>query len=390
MLARKALVQNTRIHKQAGSLVRHGYDVTVIGPAVASRPARQNVGGVSVVRVGGIRTRRLGAALRYLDYALGVLRLTRSLTPPQIVHCNDLDTLPLGLLIARRFGAAVVYDVQDLYPDQDHIPRRLRRLLSVCERLLIKRADRVFAVNELIGEVLHERYSVNVDAVVLNCPPFVEQASATGRATLRETLDIPVSQKVVVYSGAFSPYRGLEATILALRELPDVSLVLLGGGPLRGQLERLGAREGVGDRLHFTGFVDHADVPAFISTADVGIVPYEHVGLNHYLCSPSKLFHYLMAELPVACSDFPFLRRVVLDNQLGAVFDPADPQSIAAALRELLSRQQAGNGDRDRLRSLKRRYSWEREEERFLAAYRSLGPSRGAPRPRWSRPRTVA
>ena len=79
--------------------------------------------------------------------------------------------------------------------------------------------------------------------------------------------------------------------------------------------------------MFFSDFVHHAEVARFISSADIGLIPYERVGINHYLCSPSKLFHYIMAEIPVACSDFPFLRKVVLENGVGAVFDPSDPEA---------------------------------------------------------------
>jgi glycosyltransferase involved in cell wall biosynthesis len=152
----------------------------------------------------------------------------------------------------------------------------------------------------------------------------------------------------------------------------DVSLVLLGEGPVRNQLEGIAIESGVSSRVFFHPFVPHASVPAFISSADIGIVPYEHVGLNHYLCSPSKLFHYIMAELTVVCSDFPFLREVVLGNGIGATFDPSSPASIAASIRRAIELRATDQGLADRLASIKRRYCWEQEEQSFLDVYRSL------------------
>jgi glycosyltransferase involved in cell wall biosynthesis len=76
----------------------------------------------------------------------------------------------------------------------------------------------------------------------------------------------------------------------------------------------------------------------------------------------------MMAELPIACSDFPFLRQVVVGNGIGATFDPADPASLAEAVRTIAGDERITA----RLARVKRRYSWEQEEQRFLAVYRSL------------------
>lgn len=89
------------------------------------------------------------------------------------------------------------------------------------------------------------------------------------------------------------------------------------------------------------------------------------------MASPSKLFHYIMAGLPIACSDFPFLRTVVVENGIGAAFDPGDPSSVAAAIRSL-SAPEVRTEIKARLEQLRELYSWEEQERRFLAVYESL------------------
>jgi glycosyltransferase involved in cell wall biosynthesis len=390
IFARKRLVQNVRIFKQAGSLARAGYDVTVVGVADGSSP-RQAVKGFTIVRVPVEserstpsrppdalvpRARRLlremAFPLRWLAYYRGAYRYaTTRATRPDVVHCNDLDSLPVGLLVARRYGVPVVYDIQDLYPEQDHVPPWLGKLMTLLERRLIRRVQRVCVVNDAMAQVVARRYHVTVDAVVLNCPPLHERANR--RPHVRQALRIGDEQTVLVYSGSLQPHRGLDNVILSLRHLDDdVTLVLLGEGPLRTHLEQVAAGAGLRDRVLFHDFVAHLDVPAFLASADIGIVPYEHVGLNHYLCSPSKLFHYIMAELPVVCSDFPFLRRVVIGTGIGATFDPARAGSIAGAIREVSAMRRDDDGLGERLRTLKHRYCWEEEEQRLLGLYDSL------------------
>jgi glycosyltransferase involved in cell wall biosynthesis len=386
IFARKTLLQNVRIFKQADTLQRAGHDVSVIGVQAPGSAARETLRGATIARVSVPSFGHSGAlfALRWLAYYVGAYRLaTRGLAPPDVVHCNDLDSLPVGLLVARRHRVPVVYDVQDLFAEQDHIPGWLGRLLQAMERALIGRVQRICAVNDAIAEVIARSYGVRVDAVVLNCPPLSSSPNG-GKPSpdLRATLRLGDSQTMIVYSGTLGPHRGLGNLIGSLRHLDeDAVLVMLGEGELRGELERVAADEGVRGRVFFRDFVPHLEVPGLLAGADVGVVPYEHIGMNNYLSSPSKLFHYIMAGLPVACSDFPFLRSVVVQNEIGAVFDPADPASIAAAIRAALALR--GEALDARLEALRRRYCWEQEEQRFLGVYHSLTPHRVEEADRW-------
>jgi glycosyltransferase involved in cell wall biosynthesis len=368
VLARKRLLQNSRVFKQARSLARAGYRVTVVGLGVPGQAPSEQTEGFTIRRAPSA-ARRWPFPLSWLRFYIAAWRMLSQLPPaPAVIHCNDLDTLPIGVLLGRRWRAPIVYDAQDLYPDQDHIPRWLAPLLRAAERVLVRRVQRITVVNDEIGDVMRRRYQARIDAVILNCAPLNENTTAL---SLRDQLGIPQGETVVVYSGALAPHRGLEHSVLALKELDRTSLVLLGEGELQEKLERLAAHEGLGGRVVFAKFVPYAQVPAFIRSADIGIVPYEHYGLNHYLCSPSKLFHYIAAGLPIACSDFPFLSRVVIGEGIGATFDPSDPHSIAQAIRCLTAGETRDRANAS-LRSLGDRYSWEHEEQKLLAVYQAL------------------
>ena len=62
-----------------------------------------------------------------------------------------------------------------------------------------------------------------------------------------------------------------------LRELPDAVLLLVGRGPLRGELERLAQERGLSDSVRFLGVCD--DVPGVLKALDVFVFPSTKEGL---------------------------------------------------------------------------------------------------------------
>jgi glycosyltransferase involved in cell wall biosynthesis len=76
-------------------------------------------------------------------------------------------------------------------------------------------------------------------------------------------------------------------------------------------------------------------VAALIKGADVGLSLVLPVDVTHRLASPTKLFEYMMAGLPVIGSDVPEIREVVARWNCGLLVDAAKPHEIAAAIIRL-------------------------------------------------------
>jgi glycosyltransferase involved in cell wall biosynthesis len=290
---------------------------------------------------------------------------------PDVIHANDLNTLFVAIVAARHYDVPVVYDAQELYTEIHTLPLWYRHLLRLQEHVLIRFTDRVTTVNPFIAEVMEKRYEREIDEVILNCPPFdpVEDVEARPGQTVCEKFDIDPNVPVILYSGGLSTQRGLENLVMAMADVPDVVLVILGEGPLREDLEAIAARSGISERVYFSEFVPHEEVPTFIASADIGVVPYERVGTNHFLCSPSKLFHYIMAEVVVVGSEYPFLSHVINDNAIGDTFDPKDKTSMTAAIKDMVKNPDRFERHRKNVAEAKHKYTWENESKKFLAQY---------------------
>ena len=145
-----------------------------------------------------------------------------------------------------------------------------------------------------------------------------------------------------------------------------------GDSQLLEELEKIASKNGLSDRFSVYGPVPSELVPQFTSSADVGVAPIMNSCLSYYLCSPNKVFEYMHAGIPVVASDFPELRKVVMGQNIGYVFNPEEPQDIARSIRKVLDVD--GTRNQLRLNSMRssRKYNWGLESRKLQGFYIDL------------------
>ncbi len=96
--------------------------------------------------------------LRLASQSLLFVRAGRPLGRFDVVHANDLETLPAGWALARSARARLIYDAHELYTESEPDPPRIyRAVLGALERLLAKRASAVVTVSDDIADELVKR-----------------------------------------------------------------------------------------------------------------------------------------------------------------------------------------------------------------------------------------
>ncbi len=302
--------------------------------------------------------------------------------PADVYHGHDLTGLPAAIRARARNGdGTVVYDSHEIFLESGTNatrPRPVRRLFARLERRWASEAAAVVTVNDALAGELRTRLGADEVVVVHNCPPAWTPPAAPDDL-LRRAAGIPAGTPVALYHGGFSAHRGLEQLAEAILEpgMERVHALYLGYGGMRAELDRMAADPRYGGRVHVLDAVPPDVLLAWVASADVDVMALQPSTLNHYLSTPNKLFESLAAGVPVVASDFPDLRRVVVDNPegpLGEVCDPGSPPAIAVAIRRVL---EAPEDERRRLRArclaaAHERWNWERESARLVALYARL------------------
>ena len=374
MLVRNRYTHDSRVEKEARTLVAAGHRVTIVADAGPGLPEHETRDGSEVIRVG-----RRGPGLPGLRFVLHELRLARRLIDlrPTALHAHDSSALVPVALAARRLGIAFVYDAHELWLGR---PRRERSRLyfalsqayyGLVERLLVPRAAATMTVSPPIAAHLRDRYRLRDVALVPNYPELAGELERRELRALPGGEAIDPGAPVVLYLGGLMAGRGLEQLVDAVGLLPSVQLVLLGSGVLAEPLRRRAAS--VGARLHALEAVAPAEVEAYAASADVGVSPTIGSGLNNRYSLPNKLFQYMAAGIPVVASDFPQVREIVEGARCGVVADMRRPPAIAAAIRSVISdtAEAVAMGERGRA-AIADRYNWSSSAAALRTVYAGL------------------
>jgi len=294
------------------------------------------------------------------------------LHPGAVIVAHDLPVLPAAAVAAAEFGARLAYDSHELYPEQHVFSPERAELYRMAEARLILRADLVTTVNESIAEELARRYKISKPAVVWNAPAEPTAGLPIAPSDLLgRKLGIGAERRIVLFQGGLSENRNLENMILAMSYVTaeDAVLVLMGpDGGIRSSLIDLAASAGTLEKKVFViDAVPQNVLLDYTASADVGIIPYPPVDMNSRLCTPNKLFEYIVAGLPILANDLPELRRFVADNRFGQVHTLGTAREIARAIDRMLA------SDLDPYREeLTRRcheFTWARQGEHIASLY---------------------
>lgn len=269
---------------------------------------------------------------------------------PDILHAHSpvLNALP-ALKVGRRLGIPVVYEIRAFWEDAavDHGSTRegsLRyRLTRSLETSAIRQVDHVFTICEGLradivgrgipaGKVTVIPNAVDVDSFPLGSLPDPALQAKLGLA----------GKTVIGFIGSFYAYEGLDLLLDALpailKKMPEVAILLVGGGPQDANLKAQAQQLGIADQVIFTGRVPHGEVNKYYDLVDILAYPRHKMRLTD-LVTPLKPLEAMAQGKLFVASDVGGHKELVEHGKNGMLFEAESSAALAQAVLALLEQR---------------------------------------------------
>jgi glycosyltransferase involved in cell wall biosynthesis len=264
--------------------------------------------------------------------------------PYDLIHSHEEAGL-LGVWLAKRLGIPHLYDMHSSLPQQLTNFRfagnaMLRRAFEVMEDRTVFGSDVVITICKDLQDHVTAMGAGGRAVLIENVMGGdVEEPPRLTPDAIRERWNIPRAAPLVLYTGTFEPYQGLDLLFDALgivaRTHPHVRALIVGGRPEQVEAARARA-ETAGAAVVLTGHQPAREVPAFVAASDILASP-RIAGTN----TPLKIYSYLRSGKPIVATDL-LTHTQVLDRETALLVAP-EPAAFAAALTKLLDDRSLGD-----------------------------------------------
>src|SRR3989338_1617920 len=393
MLLLKDFNPDPRVLKEAKSLGKRGYSVTIHAWKYKGNYAKEDYKEFSVKHLGPQLPNnydQMPKLLQIFFLSLYIFFYTCNAIFQgikkkfDILHAHDLNTLHIAAAIKLFRWTPLIYD------SHEHCPSVLRdssKLMyyfgTIAERLLTMPVTAIVTTNDAIAEQL-KKYKKPI-FIVSNCIDLAWFDALADKKKAEELLEKHNIRKVkkerqnsrqdkpiVLYEGIVKKIRGLQYLIEAKKYMKtDCIILIVGEGPYIEELRQI-AKQSNADDVYILGHVPYDDIPNYILASDIGVnllLP----SFNNKFGNPNKIFEYLAGNIPLLVSNLPEMEKVVKEGNCGFVVDPSSPKDISQKIDNFirnseLTKLMGKNGRK----IVEEKYNWEKQVDNLSQAYETI------------------
>lgn len=279
----------------------------------------------------------------------------------RLVREREIDVVHTHMPLPAAFARLALPGRRPAFVHTEHnMWGRYRRPTRWANAATYRRNARAIAVSD--GVAASIRSSVPVQVIVHGTDPTLAVTGPAARAAARAELGLAADAAVVGTVGNFTAKKDQATLLRAVARLPAEAgadrtvLVLVGLGPLEGELRELATELGIAERVLFAGSRD--DVFALLPAFDVFALSSRFEGL------PIALLEAMASGVAPVATRVGGIPEVITDGRDGLLVAPGDPAALAGALAKVLgdddlragvgARAQARAGDFDLVNAVRR------------------------------------
>ena len=249
---------------------------------------------------------------------------------PDVIHSQcEYFSYQFAGYISKKTEAPIVHTYHTLYEQYVTYIFPSQRIgsyfVGILSRFRLRKAEAIVAPTQKVESVLKNygvRNPIHVVPSGIALEQHKERITEEERREKRKALGIPEDHTVLLNLGRLGTEKNLPELIalfsIALSQNPKLTLLIVGDGPARKELEELSEKLGVAARVIFTGMVDPAEVHKYYQLGDIFVSAStsETQGLTYVEAAANGL--------PLLCRRDPCLDDVLVEGHNGYEYEAED------------------------------------------------------------------
>lgn len=253
-----------------------------------------------------------------------------------IIHAQWIPTAFIALPIKWIFNIPIVVSVRG--SDLNLVKKS--KIKKAAYSFFLNKLDMIFPVSDDLNKKLIDDFNVTIPVKSLyngvNNQFFMKHDKRESLKSLRS----PISGRILLFVGNILSSKGVDTLLsamqLVLRKHPDTQLALGGEGPEILSFRKLAQELGITHSVHFLGLIARADIPYWMSVAEMLILPSRAEG------RPNVVLEAMSCGLPVIATNVGGIPELIENEQTGLLFQPGDSAVLASLIVNLLENPEKG------------------------------------------------
>jgi len=280
---------------------------------------------------------------------------------------NDLDTLMANYIASKWKSKPLVYDSHEYFTEVPELQgRKAKKIWERIEGWIFPKLDDIITVNKSIASIYERKYAKKLK-VVRNIPFRNTHVDEIKKADI----GIEEQQRIIILQGAgINMDRGAEEAVLAMKEVENAVLLIIGGGDVLDILKQMVVTHDLDKKLRFIPRQPIDKLYAYTALADVGLSLDKDTNLNYRFSLPNKLFDYIHAGIPVLASPLPEIKKVIEEYDIGDFIPSHKPEEIAQKINQILADQDLLDKWKKNTTFAASNLTWQNEEIELREVYK--------------------
>lgn len=292
---------------------------------------------------------------------------------PDIIHSQtEFSTMIVAKYIKRKLNIPQIHTYHTMY--EDYLKYFLKgkiigkSTMAKIVRLLCNTFDEIIAPTEKVKEaLLSYDISTNIEIIPtgIDIEKFSKEISEEEKCEILAKYGLTCFDDILVYVGRIAQEKNIEEVInlfnCVLKVMPNVKLLIVGGGPYISKLKSLVHELNIEDNVKFTGMIGVDEVQKYykLGLAFVTASKSESQGLTYV--------EAIASGCPVVCKWDLCIKDVVVNGKTGYTY--TNEEEFVKAVKAIVSNKELRNSMSDGAKKMAQLYSTENFGKRVFEAY---------------------